>query len=70
MSGGIIGIQRGSFCFLRVPVSQNDCFMKVKLSVFGVYWVSVIAPSCPQHVQSAQDLATKCKNFGHSFIML
>ena len=32
-----MGTCRGSFRFLRVPASQNDCFMKVKLSVFGVY---------------------------------
>ena len=34
MSHSIIGTCRGSFRFLRVPVSHNDCFMKVKLSVF------------------------------------
>ena len=48
MSGGVTGTGRGSFCFLRVRRSQNDCFIKVKLSVFRVYWVSVIALSHPQ----------------------
>ena len=70
MSASVIGIRRGSFCFLRVPVSQNDCCMRVKLSVFVVYWVSVIAPSRPPRVQSTQDLATKWENFGDVFIML
>ena len=28
-------MRRGSVPFLRVPVSQNDCFMEVRLSVFG-----------------------------------
>ena len=47
----IIGTGRGSFCLLRVPVSQNDCSMEVKLPVFRVHWVSVIALSCP-HVNN------------------
>ena len=51
MSGGIVGTDRGSFCFLRVPVSQNDCLMEVMLSVFRVHWVSVIALSRP-HVNN------------------
>ena len=42
---------RGSFCLLRVPVSQNDCSMEVELSVFRVHWVSVMALSCP-HVNN------------------
>ena len=69
MSASVVGTRGGSFCFLRVPVSQNDCFMRVKLSVFAVYWVSVIAPSRPQRVQSAQDLATKWESFGHVFML-
>ena len=64
MSGSIIEARRGSFHFLRVPMLQNDFFMKVKLSVFRVYWVSVIAPSRPPREQSARDLAMKCENFG------
>ena len=51
MSGGVIGTDRGSLCFLRVPVSQNDCLMEVMLSVFMVHWVSVIALSRP-HVNN------------------
>ena len=51
MSGGVIGVDRGSFCFLSVPVSQNDCLMEVMLSVFQVHWVSVIALSC-KHVNN------------------
>ena len=51
MSCGIIGTGRGSFCLLRVPVSQNDCFIEVKLPVFRVHWVSVIALSHP-HVNN------------------
>ena len=64
-----IGTCRGSFRFLRVPVSQNDCFMKVKLSAFGVYWISVV-PSHPLCVQSVQDLITRCENFGDIFTLL
>ena len=59
MSGSVIETGRGSFCFLRVPMSQNDCFMKVKLSVFGVHWVSVITLSHHACVQSVQDFATR-----------
>ena len=51
MSGGVIGTDRGSFCFLSVPVSQNDCLMEVMLSVFRVRWASVIALSRP-HVNN------------------
>ena len=69
MSASAIGIRRGSFCFLRVPVSQNDCFMWVKLSVFAVYWVSVIAPWRSPCEQSVQDLATKWENFGGVFML-
>ena len=47
MSGDVIGMDRGSFCFLRVPVSQNDCLMVVILSVLRVHWVTVIALSRP-----------------------
>ena len=42
---------RGRLCFLRVPVSQNDCLMEVMLSLFRVHRVSVIALSCP-HVNN------------------
>ena len=51
MSCGVIGTDRGSFFFLRVPVSQNDYLMEVMLSVFKVNWVSVIALSRP-HVNN------------------
>ena len=53
MSGGVIGTDRSSFCFPRVPVSQNDCLMELMLSVFRVQClgVSVIALSCP-HVNN------------------
>ena len=47
MSCGVIGADRGSSCLLRVLVSQNDFFMEVKLSVFRIHWVSVIALSRP-----------------------
>ena len=69
MSSSIIRTCRGSFSFLRVPLSQNECFMKVKLSVFGVNWVSVIASSRPTYEQSVLDLLTRCENFGDVFIM-
>ena len=62
MSASVIGIGRGSFCFTGVLVSQSDCFMEVKLSVFGVHWVSVIALSHPPRDQSAQDFPTRYKN--------
>ena len=39
----VTGTGRGSLCLLRVPLSQNHCFMEVKLSVFRAHWVSVIA---------------------------
>ena len=70
MSSSIIGTRRDSFSFLRVPLSQNECFMKVKLSVFRVNWVSVIAPSRLSCEQSVQDLLTRCENFGNVFIVL
>ena len=41
----IIGTGSSSFCFLRVPVSQNHCLMEVMLSVFRFHWVSVITLS-------------------------
>ena len=68
MSSSIIETCRDSFSFLRVPLSQNECFMKVKLSVFGVNWVSVIAPSRSPCEQSVQDLLTRCENFGDVFM--
>lgn len=45
MSGSVIEMGRGSFYLLRVSVSQNDCLMDVKLSGFGLNWVSFIALS-------------------------
>ena len=51
MFDGVIETDRGNLCFLRVPVSQNDCLMEVMLSVFRVHWVSVIALSRP-HVNN------------------
>ena len=69
MSGSIIEAGKGSFHILRVPMLQNDCFRKVKLSMFMVYWVSVIAPSRPPREQSAQDLAMKCENFGDVLVI-
>ena len=45
--------------FLRVPVSQNECFMRVKLSVFVVYWVMLLHHHVPhvynQHKTSLQN---------------
>ena len=61
MSGSLIGIGTVSFRFLRVPVSQNDCFMKVKLLVLSVRFAELVLlhHHVPLRVQSAQDLATK-----------
>ena len=42
MSGRVIGTDRGSFCFLRVLVSQNDCLIKVMLSVFRVHELVIL----------------------------
>ena len=69
MSDSVSEMGRGSFRFLRVPVSQNGCFIEVKLSVFGVYWVSVIAPSRPPGEQPVQDFATRNENFDDVFII-
>ena len=69
MSGGVIGTDRGRFRFLRVPMSQSDCFMKVKLSVFGIHCVRVMALSRPPRVQSVQDFATRYENFDDVFII-
>ena len=69
MSGSVIGTSRGSFHFLRLPVSQNDCFIEVKLSLFGVHWVIVIALSLPPREQSAQDFVKRCRIFENVFII-
>ena len=61
---------RGSFCLLRVPVPQNDCFMEVKLSVFRVHWVSAIALSHLPCEQSVQDFTMRCKQFWCCFYYL
>ena len=53
----------------KVRVSQNDCFMELKLSVFAVYWVSVIALSHPTRGQPVQDVATRNKKFDDVFII-
>ena len=60
---------RCSFHFLRVQVSQNDCFMEVKLSVFDINCVSAIALSRPPSEQSVQDFAIRCENFDDVFIV-
>ena len=41
-SGRVIGTDQGSFCFLRVLVSQNDCLIKVMLSVFRVHELVIL----------------------------
>ena len=56
----------------KVRVSQNDCFMELKLSVFAVnrvIRVSVIALSHPPRGQSVQDVATRNKKFDDVFII-
>ena len=62
MSASVIGIRRGSFCTVRGPVSQNDCFMRVKLSVCAAYRVSVIALSRPPRVNQHKASLRKEKN--------
>ena len=62
-------VEAASFPFLRVPMSQNDCFMKVKLSVFGVHRVRVMALSRPPHVKTVQDFAMIYENFDDVFII-
>ena len=60
MSSSIIETCGDSFSFLRVPLSQNECFMKVKLSVFGLTELVLLHHHVPhvnnQYKTSLQDV--------------
>ena len=55
---------------LRVPVSQNDCFIEAKSSLFRIHWVSVIALSRPHVNNHFRTLLRETKILGMFYHLL